>query len=94
MPTDPTDPFAVTDLTPDEQEAELTARWDALMPALPELGAALRRRYAEPHRRYHDRAHLLQVCARSTSSPGTRTSTSSGWRRGSTTPSTTCPSGS
>ena len=61
MPTDPTDPFTVTDLTPEEQEAELAERWDALMPALPELGAALRRRYAEPHRHYHDRAHLLQV---------------------------------
>jgi len=61
MPTDQTDPFVVTDLPEAVVETELTERWDALMPALPELGAALRRRYAEPHRRYHDRAHLLQV---------------------------------
>jgi predicted metal-dependent HD superfamily phosphohydrolase len=61
MPTDQLDPFTVPDLAPEEIEAELTRRWDALMPALPELGAGLRRRYAEPHRRYHDRAHLLQV---------------------------------
>ncbi|SDR73126.1 Predicted metal-dependent phosphohydrolase, HD superfamily [Friedmanniella luteola] len=61
MPTDLTDPYAVTDLAPEAVEAELTERWDALLPASPELGAALRRRYAEPHRRYHDQAHLLQV---------------------------------
>ena len=61
MPTDPTDPFTVAELDPETVEAELTERWDALMPALPELGASLRRRYAEPHRRYHDRTHLLQV---------------------------------
>ncbi|MFL6026992.1 MAG: HD domain-containing protein, partial [Friedmanniella sp.] len=53
--------FAVAALDPDAVEDELTERWDALMPALPELGAGLRRRYAEPHRRYHDRSHLLQV---------------------------------
>ena len=56
-----TDPFRVHELTEDELEQELTDRWAALLPANPELGAALRRRYAEPHRHYHDRAHLLQV---------------------------------
>ncbi len=61
MPTDPTDPFTVHDLAPEAVGAELTERWDTLMPALPELGASLRARYAEPHRRYHDQAHLLQV---------------------------------
>jgi len=56
-----TDPFRVHELAEDELDQELTSRWDALMPTHPELGAALRRRYAEPHRHYHDRAHLLQV---------------------------------
>ena len=57
----PTDPFLVHELEPEQLDTELTERWDALMPASPELGRALLRRYAEPHRRYHDRAHLLQV---------------------------------
>lgn len=57
----PTDPFHVHELEPEELDAELTTRWDALMPVSPELGRALLRRYAEGHRRYHDRAHLLQV---------------------------------
>ena len=57
----PTDPFLVHELEPEALDAELTERWDALMPTSPELGRALLRRYAEPHRRYHDRAHLLQV---------------------------------
>jgi len=56
-----TDPFRVHELSESELEQELTERWEGLMPAHPELGEALRRRYAEPHRRYHDRAHLLQV---------------------------------
>lgn len=62
MPTDDSlDPYLTRDLPTEELDAELAQRWDALMPALPELGQALVRRYAEPHRRYHDRAHLLQV---------------------------------
>lgn len=61
MPTDPIDPYETHQLSDDELDAELARRWDALMPALPELGRTLTRRYAEPHRRYHDRAHLLQV---------------------------------
>lgn len=59
----PTDPFHVHELESEELDAELTERWDALLPASPELGRALLCRYAEPHRRYHDRAHLLQVLA-------------------------------
>jgi predicted metal-dependent HD superfamily phosphohydrolase len=55
------DPYRTAELTPDELDAELARRWDELLPALPELGRSLVRRYAEPHRRYHDRAHLLQV---------------------------------
>ena len=61
MPTDPTDAYSMTDLAAEELDAELTRRWNALMPNHPELGASLLQRYAEPHRRYHDRAHLLQV---------------------------------
>ena len=59
MPTE--DPYATITLTPDELDAELARRWAAVLPALPELGRSLIRRYAEPHRLYHDRAHLLQV---------------------------------
>lgn len=61
MPTDPIDPYATITLTSDELDAELARHWDVVLPALPELGRSLVRRYAEPHRRYHDRAHLLQV---------------------------------
>jgi predicted metal-dependent HD superfamily phosphohydrolase len=57
----PTDPFRVQELAEAELEQELISRWEALMPSHPELGESLRRRYAEPHRRYHDRSHLLQV---------------------------------
>lgn len=57
----PTDPYGVHELAETELEQELAERWQGLLPDHPELGAALRRRYAEPHRRYHDRRHLLQV---------------------------------
>ena len=57
----PTDPYRVHELGEAELEQELAERWDALLPDHPELGASLRRRYAEPHRHYHDRTHLLQV---------------------------------
>ena len=57
----PTDPYSVHELGDAELEQELTSRWGELMPTNPELGAALLRRYAEPHRRYHGRQHLLQV---------------------------------
>jgi predicted metal-dependent HD superfamily phosphohydrolase len=56
-----TDPFRVHELAEGEVEQELISRWEALMPTHPELGESLRRRYAEPHRHYHDRRHLLQV---------------------------------
>src|SRR4051812_3774786 len=57
----PTAPFRVQELAEAELDQELISRWEALMPSHPELGESLRRRYAEPHRRYHDRSHLLQV---------------------------------
>ena len=59
----PTDPFRTHELDDDALDAELVERWDALLPAQPELGRSLLARYAEPHRRYHDRAHLLTVLA-------------------------------
>ncbi len=43
---------------------ELRRRWRLLVPetqASAALGAALLERWAEPHRRYHDQRHLLQV---------------------------------
>jgi predicted metal-dependent HD superfamily phosphohydrolase len=57
----PTDPYSVHELGDAELEQELTSRWGEVMPTNPELGASLLRRYAEPHRRYHGRQHLLQV---------------------------------
>jgi len=39
----------------------LRQRWEALLPGAPELGVELLNRWGEPHRRYHDRRHLLQV---------------------------------
>ncbi|MCC3266083.1 DUF4031 domain-containing protein [Arthrobacter gengyunqii] len=39
----------------------LLARWDALVPGCREVGAELLNRWGEPHRRYHDRRHLLAV---------------------------------
>lgn len=39
----------------------LTQRWNAVMPAHPKLGMELLERWGEDHRRYHDRAHLLNV---------------------------------
>jgi predicted metal-dependent HD superfamily phosphohydrolase len=39
----------------------LLTRWDALLPGNRELGAELLNRWGEPHRRYHDRRHLLAV---------------------------------
>jgi len=56
-----TDPFRVHELAGEDLDQELASRWADLMPAHPELGQSLLRRYAEPHRRYHDRRHLLQV---------------------------------
>lgn len=42
-------------------EMPLRQRWDALLPGRPDLGAELLERWAEPHRRYHTRAHLFAV---------------------------------
>lgn len=39
----------------------LRRRWDSLVPGAEEVGAELLNRWGEPHRRYHDRRHLLQV---------------------------------
>ncbi|GAA3292574.1 DUF4031 domain-containing protein [Arthrobacter citreus] len=39
----------------------LLTRWEALLPGSRELGAELLNRWGEPHRRYHDRRHLLAV---------------------------------
>ena len=39
----------------------LLARWEALVPGANGLGAELLNRWGEPHRRYHDRRHLLAV---------------------------------
>lgn len=39
----------------------LRGRWDTLVPGAEDLGAELLNRWGEPHRRYHDRRHLLQV---------------------------------
>ncbi len=61
MPTDPTDVYQVTDLDTATLDAELTRRWEDLLPGHPELGASLLERYAQSHRLYHGRAHLLQV---------------------------------
>jgi predicted metal-dependent HD superfamily phosphohydrolase len=40
---------------------ELLARWNDTLPNQEEMGAALLKRYAEPHRRYHTARHLAQV---------------------------------
>ncbi|GAB3528395.1 DUF4031 domain-containing protein [Arthrobacter monumenti] len=39
----------------------LMQRWNDILPDDPELGAELLKRWGEDHRRYHDRAHLLNV---------------------------------
>lgn len=39
----------------------LMHRWNRLLPGAPDLGERLLERWNEPHRRYHDRRHLLQV---------------------------------
>ena len=39
----------------------LLDRWEALLPGTRGVGAELLNRWGEPHRRYHDRRHLLAV---------------------------------
>lgn len=46
---------------PERLDAVLLARWDGLLPGEPELGRDLLARWSEPHRAYHDRAHLLAM---------------------------------
>ena len=41
----------------------LRQRWDSLLAGRPELGAELMARWSEPHRRYHDLAHLADALA-------------------------------
>ncbi|GAB3277865.1 hypothetical protein GCM10027449_17730 [Sinomonas notoginsengisoli] len=42
-------------------ELPLIQRWQALLPGRQDLGRELLTRWAEPHRRYHTRAHLFAV---------------------------------
>lgn len=42
-------------------ELPLLQRWDATLPGRGDLGRELLDRWAEPHRRYHTRAHLFAV---------------------------------
>lgn len=44
-------------------ELPLAHRWEVLLPGRAELGQELLERWAEPHRRYHTRAHLFAVLA-------------------------------
>lgn len=46
---------------PERLDAVLLARWNRLLPGAPSLGRGLLTRWSEPHRIYHDRAHLLAV---------------------------------
>ncbi|MCC9205755.1 DUF4031 domain-containing protein [Arthrobacter sp. zg-Y769] len=46
---------------PSALAAPLRHRWNRLLPGTPELGDRLLEHWNEPHRRYHDRRHLLQV---------------------------------
>lgn len=51
--------------TADQEPAgRLTARFAELLGEQPDLGADLLRRYAEPHRHYHNQQHLAQVLDR------------------------------
>lgn len=58
MPTDFSS--SSTEIDP-ELHDELHARWNATLPSQEALGESLIRRYAEPHRRYHNLAHLQHV---------------------------------
>ncbi|MDM7991183.1 DUF4031 domain-containing protein [Arthrobacter sp. zg-Y877] len=46
---------------PSALAAPLRHRWKRLLPGMPEPGELLLECWNEPHRRYHDRRHLLQV---------------------------------
>lgn len=46
---------------PERLDAILRSRWERLVPGTPSLGEDLLARWSQPHRKYHDRAHLLAV---------------------------------
>lgn len=46
---------------PERLNGVLTDDWDRLLPGHPGIAARLIARWSEPHRHYHDRAHLLAV---------------------------------
>ena len=46
---------------PERLDAILRSRWDRLVPGNSTLGDDLLARWSQPHRKYHDRAHLLAV---------------------------------
>jgi predicted metal-dependent HD superfamily phosphohydrolase len=56
----PTDPGAASAL-PDELRARLLAEWERALPNQQPMGEELLARYAEPHRHYHNVAHLASV---------------------------------
>lgn len=45
----------------DDHRVELLRRWNTTLPRQSELGESLIARYSEPHRRYHNTKHLLDV---------------------------------
>ena len=46
---------------PEKLAGVLTDAWERLLPGQPTLASELLARWSEPHRHYHDRAHLLAV---------------------------------
>ncbi|HXD27383.1 MAG TPA: DUF4031 domain-containing protein [Arthrobacter sp.] len=46
---------------PEKLDGVLADAWERLLPGHSEIGAQLIARWSEPHRQYHDRAHLLAV---------------------------------
>ena len=64
MPTDDTSRAISPARSPDTRtaiEARLLEIWLECLPDQPEQGARIIQRYAEPHRHYHDTAHLAAV---------------------------------
>jgi predicted metal-dependent HD superfamily phosphohydrolase len=68
VPTDPiqteSSPVGTESSGLAELEARLITHWDRLLPHQTDLGRSLLRRYAEPHRHYHDTRHLAAVLDR------------------------------
>ncbi|MGO1518270.1 MAG: DUF4031 domain-containing protein [Arthrobacter sp.] len=46
---------------PERLQGVLTDAWDRMLPGCPWIASELMERWSEPHRHYHDRAHLLAV---------------------------------